>query len=250
MKYIFAGDRQISVDILTYIMSRGYKPMALFVSNNSKQSHADELIKISGLELNNVFKGKEVNSNEVVSLVKNLDIDYIIGIHFPYIISEELLIAPKVGFLNLHPAYLPYNKGWHTPSWAIIDETPYGATLHFMAKKLDAGDIIYQEEIKVSSQDTANLLYKKVLKKEFEVFVKSFDDLVSLKPIRVRQTIEGTSHVKKDLEGIQEIDLEKKYKGKELLNLLRGLTTNNIKESAFFVENGKKNFIQINIISE
>lgn len=250
MKYIFAGDREISVKILEFIISKGFKPSALFISSDLKQSHANELIKISGLEVDKIFKGKEVNGKEVINFIKTLNVDYIIGIHFPYIISEELLNLPKIGFLNLHPAYLPYNKGWHTPSWAIIDQTPYGATLHFMSEELDAGDIIYQEEVSVLSHDTANSLYKKVLKKEFEVFIKSFEDLVKLQPNRIQQIIEGTSHVKKDLEEIQKIDLEKNYKGRDLINLLRGLTTNNVKESAYFVENDQRKFIQVSIIPE
>ena len=250
MKYIFAGDRGISVNILSFIISKGYRPSALFISSDFRQSHADELVKLSGLTSDKIFKGKEVNNDETIDIINPLEIDYIFGIHFPYIISKRLLEVPQIGFLNLHPAYLPFNKGWHTPSWAIIDGTPYGATLHFMSEKLDAGDIIFQEEVEVLSNDTANTLYKKVLEKEFEVFVKSFNDLVKLKPNRISQLSEGTSHVKKDILNIQGIDLNNNYKGKDLINLLRGLTTNNIQESAYFIENGKKQYIQINIIPE
>ncbi|WP_298999903.1 formyltransferase family protein [uncultured Tenacibaculum sp.] len=250
MKYIFAGDRGISVDILNFMISKGYKPLALFVSSDVKQSHANELIKISGLTPNKIFKGKEVNDNKALDIIESLKVDYIIGIHFPYIISKKLLDIPKIGFLNLHPAYLPFNKGWHTPSWAIIEGTFYGATLHFMSEKLDAGDIIYQEKVEVTKGDTANSLYQKVLKKEFEVFEKSFETLLSLNPTRIKQLEQGTSHVKKDLKSIQEIDLNKIYKGEELINLLRGLTTNSIEESAYFVEAGKKYYIQVNIIED
>lgn len=250
MRYVFAGDRAVSVEILKFIVSKGYKPLALFVSSDLKQTHANELVKIAGLKSNLVFKGKEANEKGVVDLLNSLDLDYIIGIHFPYIISEDLLSVPKVGFLNLHPAYLPYNKGWHTPSWAIIEGTSYGATLHFMSEKLDAGDIIYQEKVEVTKGDTANSLYQKVLEKEFEVFEKSFETLLSLNPTRIKQLEQGTSHVKNDLKAIQEIDLNKNYKGEELINLLRGLTTNNIEESAYFVEAGKKYYIKVNIIED
>lgn len=247
MNYIFAGDREISVNILSFIISKGYRPLALFISNDAKQSHANELVKISGLTPDKIFKGKEVNNDQTINIIKPLEVDYIIGIHFPYIISENLLNIPKIGFLNLHPAYLPFNKGWHTPTWAILDKTPYGATLHFMSKELDAGDIVHQEKIIVSETDTANTLYKKVLKKEFEVFENAFDMLITLKPKRIKQTEIGTSHLKKDLISIQKIELEKSYTGQELINLLRGLTTNNIKESAYFIKNEKKHHIQVTI---
>lgn len=250
MRYVFAGDRNLSIEILSFIISRGFKPLALFVSSDLQQTHAIELINISGLSSELIFKGKEVNESSTINRLKALNLDYIIGIHFPYIISNELLAVPKVGFLNLHPAYLPYNKGWHTPSWAIIEGTPYGATLHFMSEELDAGDIIYQEIVEVTKSDTANTLYKKVLQKEFQVFKKSFEQLVTLNPTRQKQTEKGTTHVKNDLSTIQNIDVNKSYKGKELINLLRGLTTNNINESAYFIDNGKKYHIQVNIIED
>lgn len=99
------------------------------------------------------------------------DVDYIFGIHFPYIIKNELINLPKVGFLNLHPAYLPFNKGWHTPSWAILDERNR-ATLHFMSEELDGGDIIAQEELEVSSTVTANELYRQALNLKENYFIK------------------------------------------------------------------------------
>lgn len=248
MRYAFAGDRKISVNILKFIISKGYRPLALFVSSDSKQSHADELIKISGLNSSQIFKGKSINDISINKKLNALNLDYIFGIHFPYIISKKTLDIPNIGFLNLHPAYLPYNKGWNTPSWAILDNTPYGATLHFMSEELDKGDIICQEKISIESSDTANSLYQTVLDKEFDVFIKSFEMILSLNPKRIKQKAIGTSHNKKDLKTIQKIDLKKQYKGKALINLIRALTTNDITESAYFIENGIKNHIQISII--
>src|SRR5690606_40574828 len=63
-----------------------------------------------------IFEGNDFKNDENFSKLKELNLDYIIGIHFPYIIPTEVLKIPKTGFLNLHPAYLPYNKGWNTPS--------------------------------------------------------------------------------------------------------------------------------------
>ena len=134
MKYGFAGDRQISVNILKFLIGKGYQPSFLLVGENGKSSHAQALIEASGLTADNVFTNKDLNNSDKLSALRAYDVDYIFGIHFPYIIKKALLELPKVGFINLHPAYLPYNKGWHTPSWAILEGTRYGATLHFMSE--------------------------------------------------------------------------------------------------------------------
>lgn len=248
MKYGFAGDRLISVNILRFLIREGYKPSFLIVNKTEGSSHRDELISLSGLESIDIYDINFLNKNH--SLLVDYDTDYIFGIHFPYIISEQLLSIPKVGFLNLHPAYLPYNKGWHTPSWAIIDKTKYGATLHFMSKDLDAGDIVAQKEIEVKPDLTANELYKGVLETEEQLFKEYFSSLLTLKPNRVKQSENGTSYSKKDLAKIQKIDLDNKILPIELIDKLRALTTNNIDEAAYFIVDGKKYKIQVNIVPD
>lgn len=250
MKYGFAGDRLISVNVLKFLIEEGYKPSFLIINETKASSHRDELMRISGLENIDIydidFLSKVDNTNSLASY----DVDYIFGIHFPYIISDVLLSVPKVGFLNLHPAYLPYNKGWHTPSWAIIDRTQYGATLHFMSKDLDGGDIIAQKEIEVKPNLTANELYQSVLEVEEQLFKDSFANLLTLKPNRTKQIWEGTSYSKKDLAKVQKIDLDEKVLPMDLINKLRALTTNNIDEAAYFVIDGKKYKIQVNIVPD
>lgn len=217
------------------------------VSSDKRQTHAAELTALSDLDASLIFKGKDFTLPHNVAALRSLDLDYIIGIHFPYIIPKQILDLPRVGVINLHPAFLPYNKGWHTPSWAIIDGTPYGATLHFMSEKLDAGDIIHQKQLEILPDDTADSLYKRALLLEYEVFKEALPDLLSLDPPRKKQLAEGTSHYKADLDKIREIKLDEKYNARDLINLLRGLSTNADSESAFFEENGKKYGIKVDI---
>ena len=244
MKYIFAGDRDISVEILKFMMEGGYKPSALLVTEKSKASHADKLIKLSGLKPENIFEGKSFTQQDTIAKLRAIEAKYIIGIHFPYIIPQEVLDIPSTGFLNLHPAYLPYNKGWHTPSWAILDETPYGATLHFMSKELDKGDILHQKKIQVNPEDTANSLYQRVKELEIEVFKEAFPTLLN-NPRKVKQTDEGTMHVKKQLAAIQKLHLNEMVTTGDLLKKLKALTTNEVKEAAYFEIDNKKYFIQV-----
>lgn len=253
MKYIFAGDRLIAVRILKFMIRKGYYPEALFVSEPEKASHSTELKQLSNLPNNRIFTGKEINNENTLELLAQSEVDYILGIHFPYLVSKKVLNFPKIGFLNLHPAYLPYNRGWHTPSWAILEGTPIGATLHFMAEKLDAGEIIHQKKIEVKVSDTADSLYQRILTLEFEIFVEAWPLLISLNPPRIKQDLlVGTSHRKKDLfdSNLQQLFLNQDYRLEDLLTKLRGLTTNNKEEAAFFIKNGEKYRLRVEIIKE
>lgn len=250
MKYVFAGDRDISVWVLEYLVAQGFKPDALMVSGKNKASHSDELINISDLPDSRIFMGKEFLKKESQSVLRKTDPDYIFGIHFPYLVPKSVLEIPRIGFLNLHPAYLPYNRGWHTPSWAILDKTPIGATLHFMEEKLDAGDVVHQKKVKINPDDTANSLYQRLKEVEFETFQEAFPKLLNENFQKKAQDLTaGTSHVKKDLfkEEVQKIDLEKNYTGRDLIDKLRALTTNDIAEAAYFIKDDVRYRIQIKI---
>lgn len=247
MRFAFAGDRQVAVNILDYLIQKGHHPLALLVVNDSKATHQEQLIEKALVSVKYVIKGKEFNSDENIKALKALNLDYIIGVHFPYLIPKNVLSIPKIGFLNLHPSYLPYNKGWHTPTWAILEGTPYGATLHFMSIQVDEGDIIHQKRLEITPTDTANSLYLRVLKLEEKVFAEALPNLVTLKPNKIEQTQLGTSHSRKELNYMQKINENETASYGEMLDRLRALTTNVIDEAAYFERNGKKYAVQINI---
>lgn len=253
MKYVFAGDRDIGVWVLEYLIRQNLYPELLLISSPDQASHSKELIQLSGLPKSKIIAGNDFKKSENIKILKEVNPDYIFGIHFPYLVPESIINIPKKGFLNLHPAFLPYNRGWHTPSWAILDGTPIGATLHYMSKKIDAGDIIHQKEVEIKPEYTANSLYKRLKRVELEVFKEIFPKLKSGSvPSREQDLTKGTSHRKKDLfvEKVQKVELNKKYSGKELVDKFRALTTNNLSEAAYFEENGQKYRIQIRIIPD
>ena len=60
---------------------------------------------------------------------------------------------------------------------------------------------------------------------------------------------DGTTHKRKELftDLIQKIDLDETYKAGELLQRLRALTTNQVKEAAYFEADGKRYRVQVTI---
>lgn len=250
-KIAFAGDRDISVWILKHMLETGVKPCALLLSDNKKASHAEELIKLcKHLPSSLIMQGSAFRLPNNISALKAESPDYIISIHFPYLVPDEVLSIPKFGVLNLHPAYLPFNKGWHTPSWAILEGTPIGATLHFMNAEIDTGDIVLQREVAISPGDTANSLYQRIKLLEFEIFKEAWPSIVENKYQRYKQPpLEGSFHLKGDLlkKEIQSINLNEQIEAGNLINKLRALTTNQIHEAAYYEVDGKRFHLQLTI---
>jgi methionyl-tRNA formyltransferase len=254
MRLAFAGDRDISVQVLSFILRKGVKPLALFVPDRKKASHAEQLIAACPfLKPSRVFRGVQFREAQAMEALRRLELDYIIGVHFPYVVPEPVLLIPCAGCLNLHPAYLPFNRGWHTPSWAILEGTPIGATLHFMRKEVDAGDIVHQRRLAVLPSDTAHTLYRRVKALELRVFKEAWPRLVAGgPPRRPLHPEQGSMHRRRDLyaDRVQRIDLDGWTKAGDLINRLRALTTNDIAESAYYDVDGKRYRIQVRIQEE
>ena len=208
---------------------------------------------MSGLSPDRVLVGRQFREPDGKELLESLDLDYIIGVHFPYIVPDEVLQIPRIGVLNLHPALLPYNRGWHTPSWAILDGTPIGATLHFMDSGLDTGDIVTQMELEVRPEDTAHSLYGRLVELEVELFRSAWPLLASGNPPRHPQSAEeGSGHNRADLasDSIRRLDLDEVKPVKEVLRTIRALTTNNEAEAAYFEVGGRRYRVQVSITAE
>ena len=251
-RIVYAGDRDISVRVLDFLIESSFKPMALLVPDWGRATHAGELATLASyLPPQNILRGTEFKSKAGVELLKGLHPDYIISIHFPYIFPKEVLEIPRCGTINLHPAYLPCNRGWHTPTWAIQEGTPYGATLHFVSEEVDAGDIILQRRIEVKPDDTADSLYKRVKRLEFLVFKEAWPLIVNGTYQRKPQNLaEGTLHKKEDIIKLQWIDLNEQTTAADLIKRLRALTTNTIEEAAYFEVAGGKYRIRVRIKKE
>lgn len=76
---------------------------------------------------------------------------------YPRKIIEPLLSAPKLGFVNYHPAPLPKYKGPTELEDAIKNkETKWGVTVHHMDKNYDTGKIIKVKKIDLHEPPTSS----------------------------------------------------------------------------------------------
>ncbi len=254
LRFAFAGDRDIAVWVLDFLLSQNARPVALLVPDELKASHARELrSRCYFLPDERILAGAKFREPEGIEILRDLQLDYVLGIHFPYIVPESVLEVSGHGFLNLHPAYLPFDRGWHTASWAMLEGTAAGATLHFMDKGLDTGDIILQRQLQVAEEDTADTLYRKLKLLELEVFRAAWPQIQCGEPTRIPQNPNaGTLHKRQDLlqPQIQEIDLDRPTTARELLARLRALTTDRVDEAAYFRTHGTRHRIQVEITRE
>jgi UDP-4-amino-4-deoxy-L-arabinose formyltransferase/UDP-glucuronic acid dehydrogenase (UDP-4-keto-hexauronic acid decarboxylating) len=96
--------------------------------------------------------------------LSELEPDWLINANSTVIIHKAPLSIPRQGCLNLHPGLLPEYAGLHTHQWAIRNgEAEFGATIHFIAPELDAGDIARVARFPIKESDTGLSLFQRCI---------------------------------------------------------------------------------------
>ena len=87
---------------------------------------------------------------------ESLSPELIVVAAYGKILPEELLDYPKYGSINVHSSLLPKYRGAAPINWAILNgETETGVSIMYMAKDLDAGDVIRQTVTPIGDDEDA-----------------------------------------------------------------------------------------------
>jgi methionyl-tRNA formyltransferase len=97
----------------------------------------------------------DVNSEEFIKRIKEEEIDYVLSIAHPKILTPRFLEAPKQMCINIHAGLLPKYRGFNPSFWVLFNrERMTGITIHKMVSALDAGPIIIQKAIDIQENET------------------------------------------------------------------------------------------------
>jgi len=194
-----------------------------------------------------IVRNVNVNEDNFNSFLSKKNIDIMILSWWPDIIKPKAINSVKIGWVNLHPSLLPYGRGKHGYFWSIVENTPFGVSIHFISEGIDTGPILFQKRIPVSIEDTGQSLYEKGVTEVIKLFKEKFSDIVNLKFKPVGQDDQiATTHFAREIESKTIIDLNKHYKAIDLINIIRGRTFWN-GPSASFVWDGDEYYIRTEI---
>lgn len=166
-----------------------------------------------------------LTTEEQVSVIEDVEPDFVVSCGFRHILPQDVLQIPSEGCLNLHPAYLPYNRGANPNVWSIVEGTPAGVTLHWMDSGIDTGDIVARREVEVDFSDTGKDLHERLEDAQVDLFRETWPEVLSGEVDAISQdTSEGTSHRTAEFEELCRLAPAETMTTKELLDRLRALT--------------------------
>lgn len=169
------------------------------------------------------------NEQELVKRIDSalgLDIpEYLLLLWWPSIVGNDLLALPSKSTINTHPSFLPYCRGKDPNFWAIVDDVPFGVTMHEVTADIDSGSIISQLQIEKTWLDNGQTLYEKSKQEMVTLFKRTYPTLRTGSYTVIEQDSATASiHYRRELESTSRIELDKSYTGRQFINLLRART--------------------------
>ena len=190
LNIIYMGTPDFSVPALDEL-NKNYNILAV-VTQPDKEVGRKRQLKASPVKeyaINNNIKVFQPSKIRVdYKDILSLNPDIIITCAYGQIIPKEVLNYPKYGCVNIHASLLPKLRGGAPIHKAIINgygET--GITIMYMDEKMDSGDIIYQEKVKIEENDNAGTLFDKLSILGSKMIIKVLPDIINGTNKRIKQ---------------------------------------------------------------
>lgn len=166
-KIVFMGTPDFSTGVLEMLIQE-YDVIAVVTQPDRPVGRKKILtpppVKKVALEHNiPVYQPEKLNNSSELEEIINLKPDLIVTAAFGQLLPKSLLDAPKHKAINVHASLLPKYRGGAPIHYAVMNgEKKTGITIMYMAEKLDAGNIISQDEVKILENDTVGEVHDKL----------------------------------------------------------------------------------------
>ncbi|MBT8265639.1 MAG: methionyl-tRNA formyltransferase [Bacteroidia bacterium] len=168
LRILFMGTPDFAVSSLQSLYTNNYDIVAVVTAPDRpagrgqklKESPVKVYAKRKGLT---VLQPERLKNERFILAIKALDPNVQVVVAFR-MLPQMVWNIPEYGTFNLHASLLPDYRGAAPINWAIINgETKTGVTTFFIDEKIDTGEIIFQKETEISSEDTAGSLHDKLM---------------------------------------------------------------------------------------
>jgi methionyl-tRNA formyltransferase len=251
MRIAFLGNNRIAVDILRHLIRRKEHIVAVVVHPpwDANPKWRREILRMARSLHCVVVQGQNINHKKVLKTLRRLEPDVALLMNFGYIVQSPFIRLFPAGAINLHTSYLPYHRGQYPNVWSIVEKSPAGISLHQVDAGVDTGPILARCLVPVQITDTGKTLFEKLEVGPIDFFKQVWPLIrqgkIKAKPQRARS---GCSHRSRDVEQLDLIDLNKKYRAGDLINILRARTCPP-HDGAYFIDGDRRVYMRLDLYS-
>ena len=183
MRILFMGTPDFAVASLKRLVEDGHDICGVFTQPDKPKNRGHKLafspVKEYALSLDlAVYQPLKMRDGEAMSIVEELAPELIVVAAYGKILPEDILNYPKYGSINVHSSLLPKYRGAAPINWAILDgEAETGVSIMYMAKELDAGDVILQKATAIGEDEDALALTTRLAELGAEALAEAVEGL-------------------------------------------------------------------------
>ena len=161
MRILFMGTPDFAVASLRRLVEDGHEICGVITQPDKPKNRGHKMqptpVKEYALTKSlEVYQPLKAKDGEAMGIVESLNPELIVVAAYGKVLPEELLNYPKYGSINVHSSLLPAYRGAAPINWAILDGLEKtGVTIMYMAKELDACDIILQKTTAIGESEDA-----------------------------------------------------------------------------------------------
>lgn len=187
MKICIGGKNNIAVDVCSHILEY-YPDINVYAIPNKGDDGKDGFQR----------SFKKYAEEKQVPIVSLSDVYFwedlvFLSVEFDRIIRPEKFASKQL--FNIHFSLLPKYKGCHTAAMPILNgEELGGVTFHLMESGIDTGDIIDQEKVHISKDETCKSLYIKYLSLGSKVVIRNLDAVLENRYMASPQALDDSTY--------------------------------------------------------
>jgi methionyl-tRNA formyltransferase len=164
------GEDSAGIQALRALADAGHRIVAVLASPSRRAPGAMTLWETAEHLGYATWPARLVKDPSLAERLSAAEVDLLLNVHSLFVISRDVLTAPRVGSFNMHPGPLPRYAGLNSVCWAIYrGERSHGVTLHEMVPEIDAGPIAYQASFALDEHETGLSLTVKCVRAGIEL---------------------------------------------------------------------------------
>ena len=212
MRILFMGTPEFAVASLRRLVEDGHEICGVFTQPDKPKNRGHKLafspVKEYALTKNlPVFQPVSLKGGEALELLRSLAPELTVVAAYGQLLPDDILNVPPLGSVNVHSSLLPRYRGAAPINWAILNgETETGVTIMYMARALDAGDIILQKSTPIGAEEDAQSLTERLAELGAEALSETVRALAAGTAARTPQDESLSTYAPKLEKGLSPID--------------------------------------------
>ena len=165
MRIVFMGTPDFAVPVLSALVDAGHDLVAVYTQPDRPLGRGRRTrptpVKAYALERGlDVFQPESLRKDDLARRrLSDLALDVIVVAAYGLYLPADVLEAPRLGCLNVHPSLLPKYRGPSPVAAAILagDEVT-GATVMEVTERVDSGPVVARRRLRIRAGETAGEL--------------------------------------------------------------------------------------------